>query len=182
MLNLCHWIGQKEKADLEILSAAAILHDVVNLPKNHPERLTASKKAAEKSKDLLATAGFTSGEIAAITCVIEEHSYSLGKKPSSIESAVLQDSDKLDAMGAIGIMRAVTCGSRMGASFYNVQDPFSQNRTLDDKKYTVDHFYTKLLKLSELMNTATAKAEAQRRTQFMELFLDNLKIEMNRPE
>jgi uncharacterized protein len=178
VLDNCRRIGATVGADLAILLPAAILHDVVNLPKNHPERLAASRMAAEKSKNILIESGFSSFEIERIKEVITEHSYSLGKKPSSIESAVLQDSDKLDALGAIGIMRTVSCGVRMGSGYYDNIEPIAETRSLDDKKYTIDHFFTKLFKLPDLMNTEIAKREASERVAFMHIFLAQLKSEI----
>ena len=179
VMGTCYAIGKKENVDVEILLAGALLHDLVNLPKNHPERLQASEMAAYKSKGLLQQANYSAGEIDRVLTVVIEHSYSLAKKASSRESAILQDADKLDAIGAIGIMRAVSCGYALGSSYYNAEDLFAQNRTLDDKSYTIDHFFTKLLKLPGLMNTETAKAEARQRVEFMEKFLQQLAQEVS---
>jgi uncharacterized protein len=178
VMRNCRTLAREQMADLEILLAAAILHDVVNLPKDHPERLQASRMAAEKSRDILLKCGFSETEAARAAEVVTEHSYSLGKKPSSIESALLQDADKLDALGAVGILRAATCGARMGASYYDQSDPFAQERQLDDKAFTLDHFFTKLFRLPELMNTEAAKAEAGRRVEFMRSFITQLKSEI----
>lgn len=174
----CRRIGATVGADLNLLLPAAILHDVVNLPKNHPERAQASAMAAQKSKQLLEDVGYSKDEIQKISEIIVEHSYSLGKKPSSIESAVLQDADKLDALGAIGIMRTVTCGSQFGASYYEPRDPWAEHRDLKDKNFTIDHFFTKLFKLPDLMNTEAAKQEAHARADFMKSFLGQLKSEI----
>jgi len=179
VMDNCRRLGPPEGADLEILLAAAILHDVVNLPKNHPDRLKASAMAAQKSRELLRLAKFSEDEIERIGQVIVEHSYSLGKKPSSVESAVLQDADKLDAVGAIGIMRTITCGTRMGSSFYSLKEPFPETRPLEDRLYLLDHFYVKTLKLWELMNTEAGKKEAKERTAFMHAFLAQLKSELH---
>ena len=178
VIENCRRFGATVNANLELLLPAAILHDVVNLPKNHPERLQASQMAGEKSRQVLSDAGYNEIEIAKIVEIITEHSYSLGRKPSSIESAVLQDADKLDALGAIGIMRTVTCGCRMGSSYYDPSDPIPNERALNDKAFTVDHFFAKLFKLSALMNTEAAKLEANQRTQFMKDFLKQLTEEI----
>ncbi len=175
----CTELSKNLSVDLEILLASAILHDLVNLPKSHPERLQASQKAAQESKALLIEVSFNDDEIAKIQNIIIEHSYSLGKKPSSNEAMILQDADKLDALGAIGIMRTVTCGALLGSNYYETTDPFAALRELDDKSFTIDHFFKKLLKLTDLMNTSAAKEEALKRTKFMNAFLDNLKNEIN---
>jgi uncharacterized protein len=174
----CRAIGASAGANLELLLPAALLHDVVNLPKNHPERLAASDMAAKKSAELLKSAGYLEEQIQKIKEIITEHSYSLGKKPSSIESAVLQDADKLDALGAIGIMRTVTCGAKMGSSYYDLNEPFVKTRPLNDKAFTIDHFETKLLKLAALMNTEAGRLEAAKRTSFMKEFLSQLSREI----
>ena len=179
VMENCRLLSQNEDANLEILLAAAMLHDVVNLAKNHPERLQASQMAAEKSKSILTKARFSRDEIDTISSVITEHSYSLGRKPSSKESAILQDADKLDAIGAIGIMRAVTCGGRLGSSYYHTEDPLAERRSPDERAYTIDHFFTKLFKLPDLMNTPGGKAEANRRVDFMRAFLGQLKSEID---
>ena len=175
----CRRIGASVGANLELLLPAAILHDVVNLPKNHPERLQASRMAAEKSHAILFSAGYTEDEITKIREIITEHSYSLGKKPSTIESAVLQDADKLDALGAIGIMRTVTCGARMGSSYYEPGEPIAEKRALNDKAFTVDHFFAKLFKLPDLMNTDVGRKEAHARMSYMRGFLEQLVSEIS---
>lgn len=91
----------------------------------------------------------------------------------------MQDADRLDALGAVGIFRTASCGVTMGASYYHPEDPFAENRELDDKSYTIDHFYRKLLKLPDQMNTAAARAEAHRRAEFMRQFLAEFKQEIS---
>ncbi|MCC6810529.1 MAG: HD domain-containing protein [Deltaproteobacteria bacterium] len=170
----CKRIAESVGADLSIVLPAAYLHDVINVPKNHPDRAAASAKAAEEARGILRSVGYSEPDIARIAVTITEHSYSLGKKPSAIESAVLQDADRLDAVGAIGVMRTVSCGCKMGSRYYDDAEPFAKTRALDDKKNTLDHFYVKLLKLAEGMNTEIARIEAERRTEFMRSFLSQV--------
>jgi uncharacterized protein len=178
VITTCKDIGLALKADLDILLAAALLHDVVNVPKNHPDRLIASQKAAEEAAGILKTVGYDDDEIDKIRIVIKEHSYSVGLKPSCVESAIMQDADRLDALGAIGLMRMVTCGCRLGSSYYNLSEPIPDTRQLDDKKYTIDHLWVKLFKLGVLFNTEPAKAEGQKRIEFMEKFVQQLASEI----
>ncbi len=171
-------IGQKEGADLRILLPAALLHDLVNLSKDHPHRAKASAMSAAAAERVLSEHGYNKSECLKISDTIIEHSFSLGKKPSSLESAVLQDADRLDALGAIGIMRMVTCGSLMSRVYYHGEDPFAKDRPIDDGNYTIDHMYKKLFKLPQLMNTEIAFREAQDRVKFMESFNKQLAHEI----
>ncbi len=172
VLTSCETIGAREGADQAILRPAALLHDIVIVPKNDRGRSEASTLAAEAAKPLLRDCGYGDEAIDRIAAVIVEHSFSKGKAASSIEAAVLQDADRLDSLGAIGLFRTATTGCLMGAAYYNVEDPHAEHRALNDKAYTLDHFETKLLKLPGLMNTATAREEAERRAAFMRIFRD----------
>jgi uncharacterized protein len=161
--------------------AAALLHDVVNLPKDSPDRAQASVKSAELAEQLLPQAQFDHGAVTRIAEAIRDHSYSRGKTPSSPLGRALQDADRLEALGALGIFRTATCGAKMGASYLHREDPWAKRRPLDDKRYTVDHFFEKLLRLTETMNTERGRAEAQRRTEFMRTFLTQLGTEIGEP-
>jgi uncharacterized protein len=179
VVRTCEILAEQEGADLTVLIPAAILHDVVNIPKHHPDRTRASQLAATEASRILAEIGYDDAAIARITSIIIEHSYSLNREPSSVESAVLQDADKLDALGAFGIMRAISCGYTFGASYYDLTDPFAKERDLDDSKFTIDHFFTKLFKLPSLMNTVAGRHEASRRVAFMQQFLQQLATEID---
>lgn len=171
-------IGRLEGADLEIVEMAALLHDIINLPKNHPERKNASRLAADEAQRILKEIKIEDSKIEWVRQVIEEHSYSRGSKPSTIEAAVVQDCDRLDTLGAIGIFRTASIGTQLGASFFNPEEFFARHRPLDDKKYTVDHFFTKLFKLPGLMNTASGRREAEKRVDFMKEFIAQLASEV----
>lgn len=179
VVGSCQKIGSKEGADLSILIPAAFLHDIVNVPKNHPDRSKASAMAARKAAEILEDLGYDAEKIAKIATVISEHSFSLGQAPSSLESAILQDADRLDAVGAIGIMRTMTCGAKIGASYYDPKEPIAETRELDDQRFSIDHLYVKLFKLEAMMNTDAGKAEAKQRSQFMRDFVEQLCRELN---
>ena len=185
----CIRLGTPLGANLRRLIPAALLHDVIHVPKNSPNRLEASALASEEAKIILK--GFadeialTDDDMQAIATIILEHSYSLGKKPTSLESAILQDADKLDGLGALGIARTFACCAVMGGAFYDSASPFpaefdaSGSRALDDKLFCVDHFYTKLFKLSGLMNTEAGRQEAETRAAFMQLYLEQFQNELD---
>ncbi len=161
--------------------AAALLHDLVNVPKDSPDRAEASRRSAEAARALLAEAGFGAEAARRITEAIEDHSYSRGATPRSPLGDALQDADRLEALGALGLFRTMSCGTRMGARYFHAGDPFGADRPLDDRRYSVDHFFTKLLALAPTLRTAPGRAEAARRAAFLEAFLDQLADELGQP-
>ncbi len=169
-------VGQN--VNLECILAAVYCHDIVNLPKNHPDRSRASELAADKAEPMLAEVGFTKEEIAITRTAIIEHSFSRGLKPSTMESAIVQDSDRLDSLGAIGILRCASVNTLMKSKYYDPFDPFAENRELDDKSFMVDHYSVKLFKLPELMQTEAGKKEGFERIEYMKEFLGRLKQEI----
>jgi uncharacterized protein len=171
-------LADKEAALKEVVIPAAFLHDIVNVPKNHSERARASTLAADKAIKLLEKHGADSQYFTRIHQAIVEHSFSRGLTPSSIESACVQDADRLDALGAIGVLRCTAVNVEMKAKFYDPEDPFADRRELDDKKWMLDHYEVKLLRLHETFTTAQGRREAQRRTDFMLSFLDQLRSEI----
>lgn len=171
-------LAQKESATMEVVIPAAFLHDIVNVPKNHPERARASTLAADKAIKLLEKHSYDPKYYAGIHQAIIEHSFSRGLSPSSIESACVQDADRLDALGAIGVLRCTAVNVEMKAKFYDPEDPFAENRELNDKEWMLDHYEVKLLRLQESFVTQAGRLEAQRRSEFMRQFLAQLRTEL----
>ena len=171
-------ICKKENAHEKLVLSAVLLHDIVSYPKSDKRSKSSSIKSAEKSKKILKKFNFTKEEIQIISDAIRDHSFSRNKIPATIEGKILQDADRLDAIGAIGIARVFAVGGSEKKSFYNVKDPFCKNRTPDDNIWTLDHFYRKLLKLESLMNTKSGKIEAKKRTKILKEFLNELKKEI----
>ncbi|MCM2323938.1 MAG: HD domain-containing protein [Oligoflexia bacterium] len=172
-------LGEAVGARMEILLPAALLHDLIQVPKNHPDRAQASVRAADEARTLLRERFAYSAKAAdEIATAILEHSFSSGRAPSTLESAVLQDADRLDALGAIGAVRAFSCGTVMGSALYASDDPWARDRDLDDKRFALDHFFVKLFKLAEKMNTEAGKREAARRTEFLRGFVEQLRSEI----
>ncbi|QTL35165.1 HD domain-containing protein [Pseudoalteromonas viridis] len=163
-----------ESADLEVVLPAAWLHDCVAVAKNHPDRPIASKLAADRAVAFLSTLDYPKDKLPAVHHAIVAHSFSANVTPDTLEAKVVQDADRMDALGAIGVSRCMKVGGAIARHMYHIDDPFCQNREADDKKYTLDHFYIKLLKIAEQMHTQSAKQEAQRRTEFMHGFLHEL--------
>ncbi|MFT5194967.1 MAG: hypothetical protein ACI85U_001980 [Candidatus Promineifilaceae bacterium] len=171
-------LAQGEGANLTIVVPAAWLHDCVSVNKNSPDRTRASTMAAERAGEFLREQGFPQAFIPPIEHAIAAHSYSANIEPITAEAKVVQDADRLDSIGAIGVARCLLTGVSFDAQLYDPADPWAENRELDDKTYSVDHFPVKLFKLADMMQTAAGKKEAQRRTEFMQSWLDQLKTEI----
>ncbi|MDF2422148.1 MAG: HD domain-containing protein [Nitrosopumilus sp.] len=167
-----------EKANEKLVLASALLHDIASYPKSDKRSKLSSIQSAKKSEQILKNFDFSKEEIRIISDAIRDHSFSQNKTPASLEGKILQDADRLDALGAIGIARVFATGGSLKRPFYNIDDPFCKTRTPDDKIWTVDHFFQKLLKLESLMNTKSGKAEAKKRTAVLKEFLKQLKQEI----
>ena len=171
-------ICMKEKIEKKLVLTSALLHDIVSFPKTNKRSKTSSTKSAIKAKKILLKLNYSSYEIKIITDAIESHSFSKNKKPTTIEGKILQDADRLDALGAIGIARTFAVAGAENRSFYNPNDPFCSSRKADDQVWAVDHFFKKLLLLEAKMNTKSAKIEAKRRTKIIKIFLNDFKQEI----
>lgn len=167
-----------EQAKMEVVLPAAWLHDCVAVAKNHPDRAKASTMAGDKAISFLKELGYERQYFAAIHHAIAAHSFSANITVQSVEAQIVQDADRMDALGAIGVSRCMKVGGAIGRYLYNADDPFCKQRAPDDSKYTLDHFYIKLLHIANSMNTPSAKMEAARRTDYMHKFLEQLKSEI----
>lgn len=171
-------IARKEKSDMVLITAAVLLHDIVSYPKSDPRSKNSSLESAEESKKILKKYDFTKDEIKIISDAIRDHSFSRGIIPQTLEGKILQDADRLDALGSIGIARTFAVGGAENRPFYNKDDPFCKKRSPDDKNWTLDHFYKKLLLLEKIMNTKTGRIMARKRIKIMKNFLDELEKEI----
>ncbi len=167
-----------ERARLEVVLPAAWLHDCVHVAKDSPDRPRASRLAADHAVAWLKAEGYPLEWLDQIHHAIAAHSYSAAIATESIEARVVQDADRLDALGAIGLARCIAVGTSMGRAIYQADDPFCEQRPPDDSAASLDHLYTKLLRLAGTMQTAAGRAEAERRTDFLRAFLAQLKSEI----
>jgi len=167
-------LAEVEGADLAVVVPAAWLHDCVTVAKDSPQRSQASRLAATAATEFLAAIGYPAAALPGIAHAVEAHSFSAGIPPRTIEARVVQDADRLDALGAVGIARTIALGGARGAPLYDTAEPFPLVRQPDDRTSVIDHFYTKLLTLAETMRTSTGRAEAATRTAFMHDFLAQL--------
>ena len=171
---------QEESVDLDIVLAAALLHDLVVYPKGNSKTINSADDSAEIAKKiLLEYKNYPREKIEKVADAIRTHSYSKRLVPETLEGKILQDADRLDAIGAIGIARTFSVGGSENRSLYNPTDPFCESeRQLDDTQWTLDHIKKKLMILKNSMHTKTAKKIAEERTEFMELFLNQLRKEI----
>ncbi|WP_415920313.1 HD domain-containing protein [Tateyamaria sp. SN6-1] len=162
--------------DRQVLMIAAYLHDIVNLPKDDPCRRDAARLSAEHAVAWMHARGLPGAE--AVAHAIRGHSFSAGAPCETLEAQILQDADRLEALGAIGIARCFTVSGQMGAGIVHGDDPLAQTRALDDKTYALDHFQVKLFAIADTLHTAPARAMAADRVAFMRTFQAQLASEV----
>lgn len=173
-------INQFEKADELIVALAALLHDIADSKFNHGDEEIGPRTAGE----FLEKIGVDLKVVSEVKLIIKNLSFksSLGEVTySSRELNVVQDADRLDAIGAIGIARAFTYGGFKNRVMFDPQIPPNLNMSKEEYKNTtaptINHFYEKLLLLKDLMTTATGKALAEKRHEFMLAYLEQFYAE-----
>lgn len=174
-------LADLEGATMDVVVPAAWLHDCVAVPKDSPERAEASTMAVDAASRFLKEEGYPDEWIPQIEHAIEAHSYSGKVAPETLEAKILQDADRIDALGAVGIGRCFMVGGVLGQTFYHPDDPFCEDRTPDDTTCIVDHFYEKLLGLPDTMQTEAGREKAERRASFMKTYLRQLAAEIGEP-
>ena len=172
------YLTEIESANIDGTLPAAWLHDCVAVAKDSPLRSQASRMAAEAATAYLARIGYPESLLPEIAHAIEAHSFSAGIPCRTLEAKVVQDADRMDALGAIGIARCLAVGGRFNLPLFHPEDPFCENREPDERSWAIDHFYTKLLKLPATMQTQAGRAEAERRADLMRQYLADLAEEI----
>ena len=160
------------QADTLVVMAACYLHDLVNLPKDHPERALASRQSAALASTQLAELDFPAQRIAAVAHAIEAHSFSAAIAPQTIEAQIVQDADQLDALGAVGLARLFYIAGQMRSALAHPDDPLALARAPDDRAYALDHIGVKLARLPGMMQTAAGRALAEERLASLTAFRD----------
>jgi uncharacterized protein len=163
-----------------VLLTAAYFHDLVALPKDHPERRRSSLLSAERTSALLAAdfPDFPAGKIAAVAHAIHAHSFSAGVAPETMEAKILQDADRMEALGAIGVARVFYIAGQLNGRLFDPEDPLAERREPDDKRYALDHFEVKLFRLPAMMNTVSGRAMADRHAEWMRGFVGQMRREI----
>ena len=166
-------IAEAEHADMQVVALAALLHDVDDR-KLSP--MTAEKK--ENAARFMRSQNVPESEIRQVCQIIDEVSFkgTDSVRPSTPEGKCVQDADRLDALGAIGIARTFAYGGSHNCAIYDPELPprtaMNQAQYYSSKSTSLNHFYEKLFLLEGMMNTETGKAIARKRTQYMQQFVD----------
>ncbi len=178
--HLALFIGKHENADLRLVEPAALVHDTDDW------KLMQSSTDFLNARHMLALAGYSSQWTETIIGIVSQVSFKgagVDTRPTSIEAMVVQDADRLDAIGAIGIARAFAYGGARNRPMYVPGQQPKAHASFEEYKssngHTVNHFYEKLLLLRDRMNTPTARKLAEERHRFMEQFLKQFYSEWN---
>ncbi|MFB7141877.1 HD domain-containing protein [Gottfriedia sp. NPDC056225] len=177
--NLAVHIARKENANQFIVECAALVHDVID------DKLHDNLEAQKAQLESFLNERLNSKDINEIMYIVENISYKGGNGviPTSIEGKIVQDADRLDAIGAIGVARTFAYGGKKSRSMFNPEFKIRENMTIEeyrsDQSSSMHHFYEKILKLKDLMNTEAALELAEERHQFVEKFIDEFMKEWN---
>ena len=190
ILRVTRWamyLASRNGIDAELAVATGLVHDLVQVPKESPNRSKGGELSAIAGREPLEIAGFLAEEIAEIVEAVRTSSWSRGLEAKTKLAEVLQDADRLDAIGAVGIARNFACAQEMAqrsgrGRFYDPEDPFAQSdRELDDARNALDHWRAKLQHLAAGMHTLEAQKEAQQRHDFLLRFESELARELISP-
>ena len=178
--NLCIKIAKTEKVDIDILKASALLHDIARRKQNKKEVECHAEGGAEIAKNILKDMKFPKEKIKNICYAIKVHRYSKGIKPKTKEAEIIQDADRLDALGAITIARIFDFAARIDRPMFNPKIKIKEykHNTLSDT--SINHFYEKILKIKpETFHTKEAREIAKERYAFTKEFVDRFIKEWN---
>lgn len=171
-------LAEREGARREVVELAALLHELFNYPKSHPDSARSGDVCAEHAAKALRDEGACGDLCEAVAAAIRDHSFSKGAVPDALEGKILQDADRIDALGAIGLARMWATCAAMGRPFFAEEDVFCRSRAPDDKAFGLDHVYKKLLVIPETLHTSAARAMAEERVATMRAYLAALEREL----
>jgi uncharacterized protein len=173
-------LSVEENIDERVMLAACYFHDIVSQAKNHPQRSRSSALAAEKTVSILREdfPDFPEDLYPAVAHAIEAHSHSANITPQTREAKIVQDADRLESLGAIGLARVFSVAGRLNVSLFDAEDPFADSRALNDQRYALDHFQNKLLRLPATMQTEQGKALAEHNARYLVQFMAKMSAEL----
>lgn len=172
--NLSLRLSKNQKVDLDVVKAAALLHDVARLKEDKEEVECHAEHGAIMAEKILKDMNFPKEKIEKVSYAIKVHRDSKRIKAETKEAEILQDADKLDALGAITIGRMFSTGGKTDRPLYKPDIPFGKVYAGYKSDSTIHGFYAKILKITpDIFNTKEARKIAKRRYKFVEEFLDH---------
>jgi len=175
--NLALKISKGEKVDLDVVKASSLLHDVARCKEDNREIECHAEEGAKIAENILREMNFPDDKIKKVCFAIRIHRYSKGLNAETKEGKILQDADRLDALGAICIARVFSYGGKKGRPIYNPKIKYN-SQYKSDSKTSINHFYEKILKIKpETFKTKEAKKIAKERYKFIEDFVKRFKLE-----
>lgn len=168
ILAIAKGISEFSSCNQRVIAAAAYLHDC--------EKISGKNAGIFINQHL--KSDFRESESLIIIEICRQHSYSSSLECTSLESKVLSDADKIDALGAMGICRLLFCAASVGSEIYSEIDPFCEQRPPNGKEFAIDHFIEKILKLEDLMYTDGGREIARNRSAIVKRFLRELRSEL----
>lgn len=178
VVHMAKHLAQSEGANLEIVLPAAWLHDCVNIPKDDPRRKQASELAAQQALKILKQLQYPETHYPAIAHAIRAHSFSAGIPAETLEAKVVQDADRLDSLGAIGLARCFMVGGMLKRPLYHPTDPLAHSRKPDDHAFTLDHFFVKLFHVGQTLQTPSGQKAGAKRIETLKAYLRALEEEI----
>jgi len=175
VLRLCRHIGRAEKADLEVLTLAALLHDIGRGEEDRSNgKIRHADASARLAREILSRLGLDAGRIERIVHCVEAHSFRKNLPPDSLEARVLFDADKLDSIGAVGIGRAFLFAGEVGARLHNKGVDLGKTAPYTKEDTAYREFMVKLRHIKDRMFTAEGKRLSAGRHEFMVAYFDRL--------
>ena len=173
-------IMQGSNANPLVVLTACYFHDVVNLAKNHPERHLASTYAAVETRRILQEEffDFPAELLEPVAHAVQAHSFSAAITPETSEAKIVQDADRLESLGAIGLARVFYTAGALGRPLFDSEDPLGKDRELNDVHWTLDHFQKKLLRLPATMQTEAGRLLAEHNADFLVGYMAKLCAEL----
>jgi uncharacterized protein len=176
--NLSLELSKNKKVDLDIIKASALLHDIARLKEDNNEIKCHADHGAEMAEKILKEMNFPEEKIKQVIYSIKVHRHSKSIKAKTKEAEILQDADRLDALGAIAIGRMFSTGGKLNIPLYKPDIPFGKIHDGYHSESTIHGFHARILKTTpKTFNTKEAKEIAKERYKFVEKFLDQFSKE-----
>lgn len=172
-------IGRRLGAQLKILAAAALLHDIGRRSETASRgSICHAREGAEIARTILTELHFSAEEIEAITHCIRSHRFRGKEKPGTLEARILFDADKLDSIGAVGIGRAFLFAGQIGAKLHDAEIDHQRTESYSAEDTAYREFQVKMSRVRDQMLTEPGRQLAEQRHTFMEIFFDELNREI----